>query len=68
MLLIRGESRVGENVENHVPVILSSRGLLYGPSGRGLSAMSLTARDLSDLCLLAVAGSIKCYDAYTRGT
>ncbi len=53
---------------NHVPVIISSRGLMYGPSGRGLRAMSLTARDLSDLCLLAIAGSLKCYDAYTRGT
>ncbi len=52
----------------HQTVILSSRGLLYGPTGRGLHALGLTTRDLSGLCLLAVAGSLKCYDAYTRGT
>ncbi len=50
------------------PVILSSRGLMYGPTGKGLRALGLTTRDLSDLCILAVAGSLKCYDTYTRGT
>ncbi len=52
----------------HHPVILSSRGLMYEPTGRGLRAMGLTTRDLSDLCLLVVAGSLKCYDTYSRGT
>ncbi len=50
------------------PVILSSRGLMYGPTGKGLRALGLTTRDLSDLGILAVAGSLKCYDTYTRGT
>ncbi len=52
----------------HQPIILSSRGLMYGPMGRGLRSWGLTTRDLSDLCLLAVAGSLKCYDTYTHGT
>ncbi len=55
-----------EKPVKHQPVILSSRGLMYGLTGRGLRALGLTTRDLSDLCLLAVAGSLKCYDTYTR--
>lgn len=53
---------------HHLPVIISSRGLLYGPSGRGIRTMGLTIRDLMDICLLVVMGSLKCYDLYMRGT
>ncbi len=52
----------------HLPIIISSRGLMYGPSGRGLQAMGFTTRDLSDLCLLAIARYFKCFDIYTHGT
>lgn len=53
---------------SHLPVIFSSRGLLYGPSGRGLRRKGMTDRDLMDLCLLVILGSLKCYDLYMRGT
>ncbi len=54
-----------EKTIKHQPVIQSSRALMYGPTGRGLRALGLTTRDLSNLCLLALAGSLKCYDTYT---
>lgn len=52
----------------HLPVIISNRGLLYELSGVCLRALRLTNRDLTDLCLLAIAGSLKCCDLYTRET
>lgn len=52
----------------HMPIIISGQGLMYGQSGRGLRNLGLTARDISDLCLLTIQGSLKCYDVYTRGT
>lgn len=52
----------------HTPVIISYKGLMYGPSGRALRDLGLTKRDISDLCLLTVAGSLKTYDLYMRGT
>lgn len=52
----------------HIPVIISYRDLMYGPTGRALRNLGLTKRDLSDLCLLTVAGSLKCYDLCMRGT
>lgn len=51
-----------------LPVIVSNRGLCYRPSGEGLRALGLTSRDISDLCLLAISGSLRCYDLYMRGT
>ncbi|KAL7975812.1 hypothetical protein Chor_008348 [Crotalus horridus] len=51
-----------------LPVIVSNRGLCYQPSGDGLRALGLTSRDISDLCLLTIHGSLRCYDLYTRGT
>ncbi len=56
------------NSLEHMPVIISYRGLMYGPSGRALRNQGLSKRDISDLCLLTVAGSLKSYDLYTRGT
>lgn len=52
----------------HIPIVISSRGLLYGPSGRGLRAMGLTSRDIMDLCILTISGSLKCYDLYMNKT
>ncbi len=56
------------NSLEHMPVIISYRGLMYGLSGRALRNQGLSKRDISDLCLLTVAGSLKSYDLYTRGT
>lgn len=52
----------------HLPIVLSNRGLFYHPSGCGLRSCGFTNRDISDLCLLAILGSLKIYDCYTRGT
>lgn len=52
----------------HLPLVISNRGLFYEPSGRGLRSCGLTNRDISDLCLLTIAGSLKIYDYYTRST
>lgn len=52
----------------HIPIVISSRGLLYGPSGRGLRALGLTSRDIMDLCVLTISGSLKCYDLYMNKT
>lgn len=58
----------GDTPIKHVPVVITSRGLLYGPSGRGLRALGLTSRDIMDLCLLTITGSLKCYDSYMNRT
>lgn len=52
----------------HLLVVISSRGLMYGPSGRGLRGVSLRDRDIMDLCLLTIQGSIKTYDSYMNST
>lgn len=48
----------------HLPVII----LYKGRQGRGLRSIGITKRDISDLCLLAITGSLKCYDLYMRGS
>lgn len=53
---------------SHLPVIVSNRGLCYRPSGDGLRGLGLMSRDITDLCLLAISGSLKCFDLYMRGT
>lgn len=52
----------------HLPIVITNRGMLYGPSGRGLRAMGLSERDLSDLCLLTIQGSINTFDCYMNNT
>lgn len=52
---------------HHLPIIVSSRGLLFGPSGRGLRTLGLTTRDICDLCLITIMGSLRTFDFYTRG-
>lgn len=52
----------------HLPLILSNRGRLNKLSGEGLQWLVFTDRDLSNLCLLAISGSLKLYDLYMRWT
>lgn len=52
----------------HLPIIISNRGLLYDPLGVGLRTLGLSHRDFMDLCLLTNIGSLKCYDLYKHGT
>uniref|UniRef100_A0A0X3PZ28 Uncharacterized protein n=1 Tax=Schistocephalus solidus TaxID=70667 RepID=A0A0X3PZ28_SCHSO len=51
----------------HKPVIFSSRGGLLRKSELNLKSVGLTDFDVSDLCGLAIRGSLKAYDVYTRG-
>ncbi|KAA3670757.1 uncharacterized protein DEA37_0010115 [Paragonimus westermani] len=52
----------------HAPIVLSDRGKLFRRSGMALRKAGLTNRDISDICLLTTAGSLKCYDTYMRMT
>lgn len=49
-------------------VIISNRRLLYKLSGGGFRALGLSCRDIVDLCVLTIHGSLQCYDHYTNGT
>lgn len=49
-------------------IVISTRGLMYGPSGRGLRGIGLGNRDIMDLCLMSILGSIKIYDCYMNCT
>ncbi|MGL5127331.1 MAG: RNA-directed DNA polymerase, partial [Aeromonas popoffii] len=45
------KSWLGSETEiDHLPVIISGRGVMYGPSGRGLRRLGFSARDIMDLC------------------
>ncbi|MES9975178.1 MAG: reverse transcriptase family protein [Candidatus Thiodiazotropha sp.] len=52
----------------HTPVVVTNRGLLYHKSATGLRKVGFSQRDLSDLCLLAIRGTLSVYDLYMRGT
>ena len=65
-LLRRSEEEVLQVL--HAPIVLSYRGMLLQRSGKMLRSFGISNRDLVDLCLLTVVGSLKCYDTYMRGT
>lgn len=52
---------------DHLPVVISGRGVMFGPSGRGLRRLGFSTRDIMDICLCAVQGSVNIYDTYMRG-
>ncbi|MGL5118745.1 MAG: hypothetical protein ACRC7H_05935 [Plesiomonas shigelloides] len=52
---------------DHLPVVVSSRGLMFGPSGRGLRRLGISEKDIMDLCLCTIQGSTNIYDTYMRG-
>ncbi|KAF5401376.1 Retrovirus Pol polyprotein from type-1 retrotransposable element R2 [Paragonimus heterotremus] len=56
------------NAVKHTPTVLSDRGELYQKSSMELRRIGLTDRDISDICLLTIADSLKCYDTYMRMT
>lgn len=64
--VIRGWVK-SNSVLKHLPVI-SWKEFMHGLSGRGLRRMGLSPQDISNLCLLTIQGSLKCYDLYQRGT
>ena len=62
-------SLFGENVQIlHSPLLVTNRGLIYRRSAAQLRALGLTGRDVGDICLLAIRGSLKEYDVYMKGT
>ncbi|KAA0718466.1 R2DM Retrovirus-related Pol polyprotein from type II retrotransposable element [Triplophysa tibetana] len=52
---------------DHLPVVISSRGLMYRPSGRGLRRLGFTGRDIMDVCRCTIQGSVNIYETYMRG-
>ena len=56
-----------QQIEHH-PVVITYNGLLYGRSSKSLQRCGLTSRDISDVCVATMKGSLKCYDGYMRGT
>lgn len=52
---------------DHLPVVISNRGLMYGPTGRGLRRLGMSSLDIMDLCLCAMQCSMTIYDIYMKG-
>lgn len=46
---------------DHLPMVVSSRRIMYGQTGRGLRCLGFTTRDIMDICLSAIQGSINTY-------
>lgn len=63
-------SSSGHNISSirQSPVVLTFRGILEKSSTQALRRLSFSFRDLGDLCLNAIQGSIKIYNTYMRGT
>jgi hypothetical protein len=52
----------------HQPIIFNNRGYVFPRSQSHLLSQRLSKRDVGDLCVLAMQGSLKVYDTYMRGT
>lgn len=52
----------------HQPIVISMRGLFHQKSEKALMSLGMTGLDISDLSMLTIKGSLKCYDTYMRGT
>ena len=52
----------------HHPIVVTYNGLMYGKSSHSLKNCGLTARDIGNICVATMMGSIKIYDQYMRGS
>ncbi|KER21310.1 hypothetical protein T265_10339 [Opisthorchis viverrini] len=52
----------------HQPVIISYRGICFPQSAKAVIGLGLPKVAVSDLCLLAIVGSLRTYDTFMRGT
>ncbi|CAH8532139.1 unnamed protein product [Schistosoma haematobium] len=68
--IIRFLSSSGHNVSSirQTPIVLTYRGILEKSSSQSLRRLCFSFRDLGDLCMNAIQGSIKVYNTYMRGT
>ncbi|GAA56809.1 retrovirus-related Pol polyprotein from type-1 retrotransposable element R2 [Clonorchis sinensis] len=52
----------------HQPMIISYRGICFPQSAKAVIGLGLSKVTVSDLCLLAIVGSLRTYDTFMRGT
>ncbi|GAA51148.1 retrovirus-related Pol polyprotein from type-1 retrotransposable element R2 [Clonorchis sinensis] len=52
----------------HQPMIISYRGICFPQSVKAVIGLGLSKVTVSDLCLLAIVGSLRTYDTFMRGT
>ncbi|GAA48144.1 retrovirus-related Pol polyprotein from type-1 retrotransposable element R2 [Clonorchis sinensis] len=52
----------------HQPMIISYRGICFPQSAKAVIGLGLSKVTVSDLCLLAIVGSLCTYDTFMRGT
>ena len=52
----------------HQPIVFNYRGYVFPRSQSHLLSHKLTKRDVSDLCILTMQGSLQTYDTYMRGS
>ncbi|KER26191.1 hypothetical protein T265_06476 [Opisthorchis viverrini] len=52
----------------HQPMIISYRGICFPQSAKAVIGLGLPKVAVSDLCLLAIVGSLRTYDTFMRGT
>ncbi|GAA55897.1 retrovirus-related Pol polyprotein from type-1 retrotransposable element R2 [Clonorchis sinensis] len=52
----------------HQPMIISYRGICFPQSTKAVIGLGLSKVTVSDLCLLAIVGSLRTYDTFMRGT
>ncbi|GAA49823.1 retrovirus-related Pol polyprotein from type-1 retrotransposable element R2 [Clonorchis sinensis] len=52
----------------HQPMIISYRGICFPQSAKVVIGLGLSKVTVSDLCLLAIVGSLRTYDTFMRGT
>ncbi|GAA49193.1 retrovirus-related Pol polyprotein from type-1 retrotransposable element R2 [Clonorchis sinensis] len=53
---------------DHQPMIISYRGICFPQSAKAVIGLGLSKVTVSDLCLLAIVGSLRTYDTVMRGT
>ncbi|GAA48365.1 retrovirus-related Pol polyprotein from type-1 retrotransposable element R2 [Clonorchis sinensis] len=51
----------------HQPMIISYRGMCLPQSAKAVIGLGLSKVTISDLCLLAIVGSLRAYDTFMRG-
>ena len=52
----------------HQPMIISYRGICFPQSAKAVIGLGLSKVTVSDLCLLAIVGSLRTYGTFMRGT
>ncbi|GAA56759.1 endonuclease-reverse transcriptase [Clonorchis sinensis] len=66
--LLRLANNLYPSCETQTPMIISYRGICFPQSAKAVIGLGLSKVTVSDLCLLAIVGSLRTYDTFMRGT